>query len=333
MAVVACTPASSGGKPGAGSGGDGGSSASGVAGMVGASGASGMIGGSGVAGMIGGSGVAGTAGLAGTVGPSGAAGEAADAATTIDAAFDADPHAGWTLSWSDEFNGAAGTPPNPQYWSYDVGGGGWGLSQLQVYTNKAANAVMDGNGNLAITAVKDAQGNFTSARLKTQGKLEQAYGRFETRAKITTGNGMWPAFWMLGNNFGPTPWPQCGEIDIMEVRGPQPLTNLGSLHGPGYSGSHPLTGHYSLPDGGAVLSDDFHVYAVEWETGVVRFYVDTNLYETRTPADVPAGAKWVYDHPFFILLNVAVGGTFPGPPDGTTFPQTMLVDYVRVYKR
>jgi beta-glucanase (GH16 family) len=196
---------------------------------------------------------------------------------------------------------------------------------------------MDGNGNLALVAIKDAQGNFTSARLKTQGKFEQAYGRFEMRAKVSTGNGMWPAFWMLGNNFGPTPWPDCGEIDIMEVRGTQPLTNLGSLHGPGYSGMHPLTGHYSLPDGGPPLSDDFHIYAIEWETNVVRFYVDINLYETRTSADVPtdggANVKWVYDHPFFILLNLAVGGRFPGPPDGTSFPQTMLVDYIRVYKR
>jgi beta-glucanase (GH16 family) len=158
------------------------------------------------------------------------------------------------------------------------------------------------------------------------------------RAKVVTGNGMWPAFWMLGNDFNnPTPWPNCGEIDIMEVRGTRPTTNLGSLHGPGYSGMRPLTGHYSLPDGGPILSDDFHIYAVEWETNVVRFYVDTTLYETRTPADIPAdagaNAKWVYDHPFFILINVAVGGTFPGPPDGTTFPQAMLVDYVRVYKR
>jgi len=335
-----CSSKSAPGKPpatgGAGSGG-GGSTGSGTAG-VGTAGATGAAGAT--ASGTAGAGAAGSTGAAGTTtggaGSTGAGGDPADAGA-IDAAPDVSPLAGWTLSWSDEFNDPAGTKPNPKYWGYDIGGGGWGVAQLQVYTNTAANAATDGNGNLAITAIKDAQGNFTSARIKTQGKFEQAYGRFEMRAKISTGNGMWPAFWMLGNNFGPTPWPDCGEIDIMEVRGTQPYTNLGSLHGPGYSGMHPLTGHYSLPDGGPSLSDDYHVYAIEWETGVVRFYVDANLYETRTPTDIPAdagaNAHWVYDHPFFILINLAVGGRFPGPPDGTTFPQTMLIDYVRVYKR
>jgi beta-glucanase (GH16 family) len=339
-----------GGKPASGTAGTSGSAgaAAGVAGTSGAAGATGAAGasagtagtGAGTAGTgAGTAGTSGTAGVAGTGGTTGAAGTAggpADAGVA-DAAPDADPLAGWKLAWSDEFNDVAGTKPNPMYWSYDLGGGGWGVAQLQVYTNAAANASTDGKGNLAITAIKDAQGNFTSARLKTQGKFEQAYGRFEMRAKATTGNGMWPAFWMLGNNFGPTPWPDCGEIDIMEIRGTQPYTNLGSLHGPGYSGMHPLTARDSLPDGGPSLSDDYHLYAIEWETNVVRFYLDSDLYETRTPADIPAdagaNAHWVYDHPFFILINVAVGGRFPGPPDGTTFPQSMLVDYVRVYKR
>jgi beta-glucanase (GH16 family) len=315
-------------------------------GSTGASGASGPAGSTGAAGTGSGTagataGASGAAGATGTAGATGAGGDQADAGAVVDAGPDVDPGnplLGWTLSWSDEFNDVAGTKPNPQYWGYDLGGGGWGVTQLQVYTNTSANAATDGMGNLAITAIKDAQGNFTSARIKTQGKFEQAYGRFEMRAKVSTGNGMWPAFWMLGNNFNnPTPWPDCGEIDIMEVRGTAPYTTLGSLHGPGYSGMHPLTGHYSLPDGGPSLSDDFHVYAIEWETNVVRFYFDSNLYETRTPADIPADAgataHWVYDHPFFILINLAVGGRFPGPPDGTTFPQTMLIDYVRVYKR
>ena len=287
------------------------------------------------------SGAGGSTGTGG--GATGAGGDPMDAgAVNGDAAVDGppgNPLAGWTLSWSDEFNGAAGTKPDPNNWSYDLGGGGWGVMQLQVYTNAAANASTDGNGNLQIVAIKDAQGNFTSARLKTQNKFQQAYGRFEIRAKVVTGNGMWPAFWMLGDDFDSAGWPQCGEIDIMEVRGTTPYYNGGSLHGPGYSGMHPLSGRYTLPhvDGGASLSDDFHTYTVEWETDVVRFYVDDNLYETRTPADIPAdagaGAKWVYDHPFFILLNFAVGGMYPGPPTGTTFPQTMLVDYIRVYSR
>jgi beta-glucanase (GH16 family) len=280
----------------------------------------------------------GTAGAAGSA--TGAAGDPMDAGAVNGDAADAsgNPLAGWTLSWSDEFNGATGTKPDPASWGYDIGGGGWGVSQLQVYTSDAANASMDGNGNLQIVAIKTGN-NYTSARLKTQNKFQQAYGRFEIRAKVVTGNGMWPAFWMLGADYNGNNWPQCGEVDIMEVRGTRPYNNGGSLHGPGYSGMHPLTGTYVLPhaDGGPSLSDDFHTYAVEWETGVVRFYVDDNLFETHTPADIPAdagaNAKWVYDHPFFILLNVAVGGTFPGPPDGTVFPQTMLVDYVRVYSR
>ncbi|HEX4403832.1 MAG TPA: glycoside hydrolase family 16 protein [Polyangia bacterium] len=314
-------------------------SAGATAGSAGATGSAGS--GSAGASTTGSAGAAagGTAGSAGSA--TGSAGDAMDAGAVVtDAdAPDGNPLAGWTLTWSDEFNGATGAKPDPTNWGYDIGGGGWGVSQLQVYTNNAANASMDGNGNLQIVAIKDAHGGFTSARLKTQSKFQQAYGRFEIRVKVVTGNGMWPAFWMLGDDYNGNNWPQCGEIDIMEVRGTRPYNNGGSLHGPGYSGMHPLTGTYVMPhvDGGPSLSDDFHTFAVEWETGVVRFYVDDNLFETHTPADIPAdagaNAKWVYDHPFFILLNVAVGGTFPGPPDGTVFPQTMLVDYIRVYSR
>jgi beta-glucanase (GH16 family) len=196
---------------------------------------------------------------------------------------------------------------------------------------------MDGKGDLTIVAIQDAKGNLTSARLKTQGKIERAYGRFETRAKVLDGNGLWPAFWMLGNNFPGVAWPQCGEIDVMEMIGSEPWTNRGSMHGPGYFGrTTPLTARYSLPEGGPTLADDFHTYAVEWETGVVRFYVDDTLYETRAATDLPVlaapGAKWVFDHPFFILLNLGVGG-HAGPITGTTFPQTLVVDYVRVYER
>ncbi|HVZ74828.1 MAG TPA: glycoside hydrolase family 16 protein [Polyangia bacterium] len=343
--LVACS--SSGSKPPPGTGGQTGSG--GTTGTGGASSAGGSTGAGGDTSATGGTTAPGTGGSSagGSTGSGGATGGGGSTGDPMDAGADGDagavvtdggnPLANWVLTWSDEFNGAAGTKPDSKYWGYDLGGGGWGVSQLQVYTNAAANASMDGNGNLAVVAIKDAQGNFTSARLKTQGKFEQAYGRFEIRTKIATGNGMWPAFWMLGNNFGPTPWPDCGEIDIMEVKGQLPYTNLGSLHGPGYSGMHPLTGHTSLPDGGPSLSDDFHTYAIEWETDVVRFYLDDVLYETQTPANIPtdagAGAHWVYDHPFFILLNLAVGGRFPGSPDGTTFPQTMLVDYIRVYSR
>jgi beta-glucanase (GH16 family) len=165
------------------------------------------------------------------------------------------------------------------------------------------------------------------------GNFQQEYGRFEARIKIPAGQGLWPAFWMLGDDIDTNGWPQCGEVDIMENIGKEPGTVHGSLHGPGYSGSNPLTASSILP-GGAKLSDEFHLFAVEWEASEVRFYLDSTLYETRTPADIPMGDKWVYDHPFFILLNVAVGGSWPGDPDETTiFPQTMLVDYVRVYTK
>ena len=138
---------------------------------------------------------------------------------------------------------------------------------------------------------------------------------------------------MLGANIDTVSWPTCGEVDIMENVGREPSRNHGSMHGPGYSGGKPLTSTYDLPNG-ARFADDFHVFAAEWEQNVVRFYVDGNLYSTRTPADVPVGKMWVYDHPFFIILNVAVGGAFPGSPDQTsTYPQTMRVDWVRVYAR
>ncbi len=247
--------------------------------------------------------------------------------------------AGWTLVWSDEFDGADGSGIDTTKWAAQTGGDGWGNQEREYYTNDLANAQEQG-GNLVITATTAGaaaqtcwygQCLYTSARLQTMGLFQQAYGRFEARIKIPRGQGLWPAFWMLGNNIGTAGWPQCGEIDIMENIGKEPGIVHGSMHGPGYSGGSALTAAYTLP-GSAALADDFHVYAVEWEVGVARFYLDDTLYETKTPADVPAGTTWVFDHPFFILLNVAVGGSWPGDPDATTvFPQTMLVDYVRVY--
>jgi beta-glucanase (GH16 family) len=242
----------------------------------------------------------------------------------------------WVLTWSDEFNGNNGSAPDPAKWAIETGGNGWGNNELEYYTARSQN-VRQENGNLVITALKEtyvgADGvtrNYTSARLKTAGLFNQAYGRFEARIKIPAGQGLWPAFWMLGQDINTAGWPTCGEIDIMENVGFEPAKVHGSAHGPGYSGSHALTGVYTLPAGR--FSDDFHVFAVEWEPSAVRFYVDGTLYETRTPADLPASTRWVYDHPFFLLLNVAVGGDWPGSPDGTTvFPETMLVDYVHVY--
>jgi beta-glucanase (GH16 family) len=244
----------------------------------------------------------------------------------------------WTLTWSDEFFGRVNGTPNSLNWTYDLGGNGWGNNELQSYTNRTQNAYLDGEGNLAIKVIKEtftgADGitrNYTSARLLTKTRFEQKYGRFEARIKVPFGQGIWPAFWMLGSDIDKVGWPACGEIDIMENIGKEPAINHGSLHGPGYSGGNPLTGIFTLPDG-QKFSDDFHVFAVEWEPTQIRFYVDGNLYQTKTSANVPAGSRWVFDHPFFMILNIAVGGNFPGNPDETTtYPQTMLVDYVKVY--
>jgi beta-glucanase (GH16 family) len=174
--------------------------------------------------------------------------------------------------------------------------------------------------------------SYTSARLSTEHHFSKKYGRFEARIQLPKGQGVWPAFWLLGEDFSTAGWPACGEIDIMENVGKEPATVRGTLHGPGYSGENPLTTAYALPRGR--FSDGFHVFAVEWEPEAIRFYVDGELFATKTPADLPAGSRWVFDHPFFILLNLAVGGNLPGhPDDSTVFPQRMLVDYVRVYSR
>ena len=245
----------------------------------------------------------------------------------------------WTLVWSDDFNGPNGSSPDASKWVFDIGGGGWGNNELETYTSRTQNAYLQ-DGVLVIQALKeDFTGpdgiarQYTSARLKTQGRFAQTYGRFEARLKLPSGQGLWPAFWMLGADIGEVGWPQCGEIDIMENIGREPSIAHGTIHGPGYSGAEGIGSAYTLP-GGARFADDFHVFAVEWETDAIRFYVDDHLYATRTPAELPTGTTWVYGHPFFLIMNVAVGGSWPGNPDGTTvFPQTMLVDYVRVYKR
>jgi beta-glucanase (GH16 family) len=245
----------------------------------------------------------------------------------------------WKLVWSDEFNGANGSAVDSSKWVSETGGGGWGNDELETYTARPENAVQE-NGNLVIKVLQEKYTgkdgiarDYTSARLKTLGKFSQTYGRFEARIKIPRGQGIWPAFWMLGNDIDKPGWPACGEIDIMENIGKEPALVHGTIHGPGYSGADGLSSTYALPAGQRV-ADDFHVFAVEWEPNAIRFYTDDHLYATRTPADLPKGTKWVYDHPFFLLLNVAVGGGWPGNPDATSvFPQTMLVDYVRVYER
>jgi beta-glucanase (GH16 family) len=251
------------------------------------------------------------------------------------------PAKGFTVVWSDEFSGPDGSSPDSSKWAYDLGGNGWGNNELESYTNRTQNVQIK-SGNLVITAVKEDYADpkdgvlrhFTSARVKTQGLFSQAYGRFEARIKIPAGQGMWPAFWMLGNDISSVGWPKSGEIDVMENLGTEPGTVHASLHGPSTAGpTSDLTAPFRLA-GTRNFADDFHLYAVEWEPSTIRFYVDTNLYATFNRSHWPAGGAWVFDHPFFLILNVAVGGNWPGPPDTTTvFPQQMLVDYVRVYTR
>jgi beta-glucanase (GH16 family) len=242
------------------------------------------------------------------------------------------PERSWTLTWSDDFEGEAGAAPDNTKWAFDIGASGWGNSELQNYTSRPSNVQLDGSGKLVITARAEsfAGASFTSARIKTKDLFAQAYGRFEARIKTPTGPGIWPAFWMLGADIDTNPWPQCGEIDIMEQRGQQSSTNYGSVHGPGYSGGGAITKPYSLTEGR--FDENYHIYAIEWGEGYIDYFVDNFLYQRITPDGVTG--KWVYDHPFFIILNVAVGGNFVGfPTTGTPFPQSMYVDYVKVYKQ
>ena len=243
----------------------------------------------------------------------------------------------YRLVWSDEFNGADGSAPEASKWSIQTGGNGWGNDELEYYTARPQNVQVKG-GNLVITAIKEnytgpdgVSRNYTSARLQSKGLFSQQYGRFEASLKIPKGQGMWPAFWMLGSDIDTNPWPACGEIDIMENIGKEPAIVHASLHGPGYAPGN-VTASYTLPSG--ALGDGFHLYAVEWDPQQIRFYIDGTEYATFTPSNLPSGSPWEFNKPFFILLNVAVGGGWPGPPYQTTqFPQQMLVDYVRVYQK
>jgi beta-glucanase (GH16 family) len=258
---------------------------------------------------------------------------------------------GWRLAWSDEFDGADGSDVDPSKWGHDVGnagstGWGWGNGELEYYTPGIQNAVVQG-GILVITAAASGTQaysgcwygggscQYTSARINTMTSFSQAYGRFEARIQIPRGAGLWPAFWLLGADIAQTGWPRCGEVDIMENAGGTPQINHGSLHAPGAGSSNAatLTAAYTMP-GGATLADDFHTYAIDWTPDGMWFYVDDQPYETQTPQTAAeSSASWVFDHPFFIILNLAVGGTLPGDPSGTTFPRVMKVDWVRVYQQ
>jgi beta-glucanase (GH16 family) len=249
-----------------------------------------------------------------------------------------------TLVWSDEFNGAtAPSAPDPQNWTYDTGAGRWGNGEPETYCGygsskapcdpKNPNVYVGADGYLHIVARNPSSGVYTSARLKSEGLRSFQYGRIEARIKIPEGQGMWPAFWMLGDDIKSKRWPACGEMDIMEGIGSKPSTNYGSIHGKGFTGTAVGTG-YTLADD-AKFGDAFHTFGILWSPKLIKFYVDSpaNVYATYTPSSMQQGGVWPFDAgKFFFLLNVAVGGAWPGSPDKTTvFPQEMLVDYVRVY--
>ncbi len=232
------------------------------------------------------------------------------------------------LTWEDEFDvdGAL----NSDYWDYNIGGDGWGNNELQYYTDRLENVKVE-DGMLHITALQESfEGSeYTSARIITKGKFEQTYGRYEARIKLPWGQGIWPAFWLLGADIDTNPWPNCGEIDVMENRGQEPTLINGTVHGPGYSGGESITKAYELDSDR--FDTDFHIFGIEWGPSYINFYVDDVLYNQITPDDVTG--EWVYDHDFFIIMNVAVGGNYVGSPnENTVFPQTMMVDYVKVYQ-
>jgi beta-glucanase (GH16 family) len=264
------------------------------------------------------------------------------AATTAEV----DP-ADWVLVWSDEFNGPTGTPPNRNIWKHELGDGalneivGWGNSEFQFYTDNTENSFMDGNGNLVIRLQETpidtdlvcwyGPCEYTSARLITQDQLDFEYGRIEARVQVPGGpGGLWPAFWMLGADIPEVGWPQTGEIDIMEYVSRLPYEVFGTIHGPGYSGGASFGSTHTFTQ--TVPSKSYLTYGVEWTPNLIIWYVDDIRYHQAIPANVSPN-EWVFNHPFFLLLNAAIGGNFGGAiADGMTFPQDTLVDYVRVYQ-
>ncbi|GGP63118.1 glycoside hydrolase family 16 protein [Saccharothrix coeruleofusca] len=271
--------------------------------------------------------------LGGLVAPMTAATGAPPAATPQAAAQEVGTTA---VTWEENFDGPAGSRVNAARWNTEIGDNHGNNKEHQYYTDSASNAALDGAGNLVITARKENPGNYncwygrcqyTSARINTAGKFSTTYGRVEARMKMPRGKGIWPAFWMLGSDINNgVPWPSSGEIDIMEFLGHQQNTVYGTIHGPGYSGAEGIGMAYNGPN----FADGFHTFAVDWTPNSIAWSVDGHVYQRRTPADL-GGDRWVFDKPFFIILNLAVGGEWPGYPDASTvFPQQFVIDYVRV---
>lgn len=245
-------------------------------------------------------------------------------ATLINAGFTA-------LVWSDEFNGSS---LNTLDWNYETGGNGWGNNELENYTSGTTNAYLQ-NGNLVIEAKKEKLGSnsYTSARLTTNGKQSFTYGRVDIRARIPSGKGIWPALWMLGSNISTVSWPACGEIDIMENIGETtPSKTYGTAHWGVSSTSH-LSGGGNFSLGSGLLSDSFHIYSIDWSADKIQWLIDGSKFYEITNQQI-TGGNFPFNKSFFFIMNVAVGGNWPGNPDGTTvFPQKMYVDYIRMYQK
>jgi len=250
--------------------------------------------------------------------------------------------AGWRLTWSDEFDGSS---LDTNHWTFDTGNGnnGWGNNELEYYTARPQNIYVS-NGLLHIVAQRESYHGcrYTSAKIRTRGHFSQKYGRFEFRARLPQGKGYWPAFWLLPEDAAYGPWAASGEIDVMENKGANPSNVIGTIH---FGGTSPRNTYskgpsYLFPAGDSVTN--FHLYAVEWTTNAIHWYVDDHLYETQTdwwsssgPAGAPVRHPYPapFDQPFFLIINLAVGGKFDGNPDGATvFPGELQVDYVRVYE-
>jgi beta-glucanase (GH16 family) len=259
-------------------------------------------------------------------------------APALESPAGSNPTSSRKLVWSDEFNGSAGASPASTKWNFDTGGGGWGNEELESYTARPANAELDGQGHLAITARAEkytgADGvtrDYTSARLQTLNTFQFRYGLVEARIQVPAGKGLVAQFWMLGKEaYEQENWPACGEIDTMEVLGSESNVVNGTLHAPW---SWAPTGVQGQAESATPLSAGFHTYGVEWEAERISFLLDGSVYKTITPADLPAGAAWPFKHPYFLLMDLAVGGEWPGSPNASThFPAQMLVDWVRVWQ-
>ena len=250
-----------------------------------------------------------------------------------------------TLVWSDEFDGSLGARVDSTRWRYDLGDGcqagncGWGNNEKEYYTSSSENISLDGRGHLRIVARRAAPGltcyygpcRYTSAKVTTRGTVLAEPGRVEARIELAAGQGLWPAFWMLGAAFPTTSWPACGELDIMENHGSNVTSTSSAIHGPGYSGNTPFAHAFKLARG--TFASDFHTFAVEWDSTRIRYFVDGAAHYTVRRSEVERYGKWVFDQPFFLILNLAVGGNFDGDPKSDApFPATMLVDWVRVYR-